>query len=394
LTSVRMLRGTGCRHSVSGKLCDRLRPPLPIGTLREIYQKIQAGLQDANGMSGQDASDTLSTLVQVLLEGPDYLIDVSIEAIVWQAEVIDPNFGAEIRQVLDRTVAGPPNEPSTYARRPCTLPLLTSSFKRAAQSMIAIASALPPDQLDDVEAIDAYKAIGILIKQLQVRLGSSRLGSPTSTQLFRPLPQSRSSSARSATPAPTPQTYSATPSPAGTPTWSPAASPVRSADTSRSTTPDPDLYSIDNAADLQAMYGTGPIGTPSKTVSLAPTPATPKAPSEPSEPDTEEPEVWEYRGNLLTRSALSLVLRQEALAKADSSGQYAGEVSWDDLRNAWIPKWAEKLRPEEVADGEIPSTNPAMYRMKKKDAWGNRIGWRDGVMYYEDEPSFDLREDD
>lgn len=66
---------------------------------------------------------------------------------------------------------------------------------------------------------------------------------------------------------------------------------------------------------------------------------------------------------------------------ADSSGQYAGEVSWDDLRNCWIPKWAEKLKEEDVAEGEIGDNNPNGYKVKKKDAWGNRIGWYEGRMY-------------
>ena len=82
--------------------------------MKEIYTQLHAGLQDAKGMLTGDACATLSTLTQVLLEGPDYLLDVSIiEAIVWQAEVIDPNFGAEIKQILDKTMAGPPNEPAT-----------------------------------------------------------------------------------------------------------------------------------------------------------------------------------------------------------------------------------------------------------------------------------------
>jgi len=52
-------------------------------------------------------------LMQVLLEGPDYLIDVSIlEAVIWQAEVIDPNFGGDVRSILDQTVARP-NDPAT-----------------------------------------------------------------------------------------------------------------------------------------------------------------------------------------------------------------------------------------------------------------------------------------
>ena len=77
---------------------------------------------------------------------------------------------------------------------------------------------------------------------------------------------------------------------------------------------------------------------------------------------------------------------------ADSSGQYAGEVSWDDLRNAWIPKWAKKLKPKDLAEGELPNTNPAEFEVKKKDAWGNRIGWRDGQMFYHEEPTFVLRD--
>ena len=143
-----------------------------------------------------------------------------------------------------------------------------------------------------------------------------------------------------------------------------------------------------DASSLEAAFGTGPIPTstlPSRqTSSVAATPR----PSSPTDTETSQ-EIWEYRGNLLTRSALSLVLRQEALAKADSSGQYAGEVSWDDVRQSYVPKWAEKMRPEDVVEGEVPSTNPAEYRIKRKDAWGNEIGWREGVMFYKNEPSFD-----
>lgn len=39
------------------------------------------------------------------LIGPDYLIDVAIiEAIIWQAEIIDSSFAADVRKVLDRAV--------------------------------------------------------------------------------------------------------------------------------------------------------------------------------------------------------------------------------------------------------------------------------------------------
>lgn len=38
--------------------------------------------------------------------GPEYLIDIGlIECIIWQAEVIDPNYGADIRNLLDEAVA-------------------------------------------------------------------------------------------------------------------------------------------------------------------------------------------------------------------------------------------------------------------------------------------------
>lgn len=82
----------------------------------------------------------------------------------------------------------------------------------------------------------------------------------------------------------------------------------------------------------------------------------------------------------MTRSALELIQTQEKLAMADSSGQYAGAVSWDDLRNCWIPQWAEKLGMNDLADGEIPNTDPRCYTEQRKDAWGNKIGWYEGRM--------------
>lgn len=85
-------------------------------------------------------------------------------------------------------------------------------------------------------------------------------------------------------------------------------------------------------------------------------------------------------------------MRQEALAFADSSGQYAGEVSWDDLRKAWIPKNVVKVKEKDLAEGEIPSLNPGDYEIKARDDFGNKIGWTDrGEVYYEDEdPKFEL----
>ena len=89
---------------------------------------------------------------------------------------------------------------------------------------------------------------------------------------------------------------------------------------------------------------------------------------------------------------MDLVLRQEALAVADSSGQYAGAVSWDDLRRAWIPKNVVKLKDTDLAAGEMPSTNPADYEVKMEDDFGNKIGWTDRYeMYYKDEdPKFEV----
>jgi hypothetical protein len=85
-------------------------------------------------------------------------------------------------------------------------------------------------------------------------------------------------------------------------------------------------------------------------------------------------------------------MRQEALAIADSSGQYAGEVSWDDLRKAWIPKNVVKAREKDLADGELPTLAPADYEVKAEDLFGNKIAWTyRGEMYYEDDdPKFEL----
>ena len=224
------------------------------------------------------------------------------------------------------------------------------SFRRAAETIIAVSSSFPPGAVDDKEARDASKTISALLRQLQARLATST-------------------------------TTSAVP----TPTASAPVSPVDSRSSASSTSSDAEFQNL-GAGELEKRFGTGPFPTPRPSA-----PATPRRTSKSSSVEP-EPEVWEYRGNLLTRSALDLVLRQERLAMADSSGQYAGEVSWDDLRNAWIPRWAEKLKPEDLADGEIPNTNPAEFVEKKKDAWGNRIGWRDGRMYYHDEPKFILRD--
>lgn len=145
---------------------------------------------------------------------------------------------------------------------------------------------------------------------------------------------------------------------------------------------DEDGFKAYKASELQAQFGTG-TSSHTPLPSVPPTPSRQSSEVKPAPTESEdagEEEVWEYRGQLLTRSALSLVLRQEALAVADSSGQYAGAVSYDDIRKAWIPQWAKKLTPADVAEGEIPSTNPNDFKQKKRDPYGNKIGWRNDQM--------------
>ena len=182
--------------------------------------------------------------------------------------------------------------------------------------------------------------------------------------------------------------------------------------TAVATPPDTPLSSDDehealSGADLQVRFGTGPIATPTlpratigtpddpiprdkgKSKALAPTSPTPSSSSGSS---LSSISLYDYRGQILTASALDLVMRQEALAIADSTGQYTGEVTWDDIRKAWIPHYVVKLKEHDLAPGEIPSTNPDDYEVKREDDFGNKIGWTDtGEMYYEEEPTFELK---
>lgn len=157
--------------------------------------------------------------------------------------------------------------------------------------------------------------------------------------------------------------------------------------------------------ELQTLFGTG-VSTPVTPLSglssfdATPTDTTAKPTRAPSSSavsvagsDSSE-EIWEYRGQFLTRSALDLVLRQETLAQADSSGQYAGEASWDDLRGTWIPVWVKKLKLSDLAEGEIPDSSPAGFQERDTDAWGNKIGWYGShkEMYYKEEPKWELKD--
>jgi hypothetical protein len=148
------------------------------------------------------------------------------------------------------------------------------------------------------------------------------------------------------------------------------------------------------ASALQSRFGTGPIPTPSPAPSVSTSrnhQIRPPSPA-PSDSSLDSVSLYEYRGQILTASALDLVQRQEAIATADSSGQYAGAVSWDDLRRAWVPKNVVKLKDTDLAIGEVPDLNPANYEIKTEDEFGNAIGWTDRhEMYYKDEnPKFEI----
>ncbi|WVQ99856.1 hypothetical protein IAU59_006999 [Kwoniella sp. CBS 9459] len=361
-------------------------------TLEQIYEKIEIGLEDVTRtQSESNAGESLVTLVQVLQEGPDYLIDIIlISSIIHQASVISIPFSVEIRDVLHRAID---DQSDLY------------TFRRAAESIIGIASALDRDLLENKECLEAYKIIGLLVKQLQVRVASSALPTPMSS--IPPTPSGLSTPTRS-TPTPTP--LSMPPSP------SPSPSPSRSRTSTESSTstlspPASPVFQAMTNSELQSAYGTGqstptpkPLpglssynATPSSSTYKTPTPASASkaatpAESEDADSDSDsDQEVWEYRGQLLTRSALDLVLRQETLAQADSSGQWAGEVSWDDVRKAWIPHYVQKLKVSDLADGEVPDTTPAGFKVKEKDAWGNKIGFYgpNMEMYYKQEPKWE-----
>ena len=156
----------------------------------------------------------------------------------------------------------------------------------------------------------------------------------------------------------------------------------------QSTTPAPASRSESSTSSVEADRSrsdppsrepTSSRSTPLPGLSSTAAPLTPLSPNSPSDSESDR-ETWEYRGHILTASALSLVLQQEKLALADSSGQYAGDVDWDNLRQAWIPVWAEKLHAWDVAEGEVPDVDPMNYQVKRKDDWGNRVAWRDGQM--------------
>ncbi|WWC63119.1 uncharacterized protein I303_105719 [Kwoniella dejecticola CBS 10117] len=362
-------------------------------TLKQIYRKVQSALHDIIQMMDNDAEERLTSLIKSLEEGPDYLIDVIlITSIIHQASIISIPLSNEIRIILDKAI----NSRSTLV-----------GFREGSERILSITLALDEDSREDIESQQAFYAIRELIKQLQTRIFPTK---PT-------MSGSRNSSS------------SSTPTPLHLPP-SPAAASISSSASSIAASPEPDFTSM-SSKQLLEQFGTG-AGTGTKTTPLPglssyqsttyPSYSIPLVPahsgtragsvSSANSDSESDPEIWEYRGNRLTASALQLVLSQEMQMAADSSGQYAGEVSWDDLRKIWIPKHVAKLKVSDLTnqvdnpdqdpeglEGELPDTTPAGFKLKEEDEWGNKIGWYDngsGVkeMYYLEEPVFELRDDD
>lgn len=254
------------------------------------------------------------------------------------------------------------------------------------------------EMIDPSYAASIQHALGKVIDQnkLELRVNSNKTATPVTTAIHSVVESSTTTGASTSTP------LTLLGSLVDTPTLSSA---VLSPFSSRPSSPGASDFKSIDMKDLQTVFGTG-VSTPatplpglsSFNATSTGTPAKPiQAPSSPAASvagtDSSE-EIWEYRGQLLTRSALDLVLRQETLAQADSSGQYAGEVSWDDLRGTWIPIWVKKLEVNDLAEGEIPDSSPAGFQERDTDVWGNKIGWYGPYkeMYYKEEPKWELKD--
>ncbi|KAE8542692.1 hypothetical protein D1P53_001474 [Cryptococcus gattii VGV] len=351
-------------------------------SLQQIYDKVDRNTKNLVDLSDTVVWDTLVMLVQALQEGSDYLTNAClISKIAWYAEMIDPSYAASIQRALGKVI----DQNTDF-----------TSYRRAAESILGISSTLSVDPLDDQMAEDARRDLRALLRQLELRVKSNKTATPVTTAIHSVAESSTTTGASTSTPltlfgslVDTPTLSSAVLSPFSSRPSSPGAS---------------DFKSID-MKDLQTLFGTGvstpatPLpglssfnatstGTPAKPIPAPSSPAASVAGTDSSE------EIWEYRGRLLTRSALDLVLRQETLAQADSSGQYAGEVSWDDLRGTWIPIWVKKLKVNDLAEGGIPDSSPAGFQERDTDVWGNKIGWYGPYkeMYYKEEPKWELKD--
>jgi hypothetical protein len=88
------------------------------------------------------------------LLGPDYLIDTFlIELIVHHAETLDSTLASHIRDIHDKAVKQPGD---------------LRTFRTAAEGIVAYACAIPSDDLDDDLGREAYRTIGVLVKQVSI----------------------------------------------------------------------------------------------------------------------------------------------------------------------------------------------------------------------------------
>ncbi|WWC90849.1 uncharacterized protein L201_005786 [Kwoniella dendrophila CBS 6074] len=349
-------------------------------TLEQIYERVRIDLKGVKGMSENDDHCILIASLKKLQEGPDYLIDIIlVTTIVHQSSIISIPLSIDIKDLLDKAV----NDHSDLIL-----------FRQSLQDIISLYSSLNGDVVvEDRESEDAFGKMSIMIKQLQSRISYSNLSTP-----FSSLPNSRNPSTCSSV-------NTVTPTPIGLP-----GSPSSLLSSSKSSPPSL-TYNQMPMDELQKQYGTGDTtikegqlpGLSSYRETTEPYTSVPKSKvvtkeEKGDEDEEEEGEVWEYRGQLLTASALDLVLREEMLLQADSSNQYSGQVTYDDLRKCYIPKHIQKLKIPDLTDpenGEIPDTTPSGFKLKTEDEWGNKIGWYDngsGVkeMYYLEEPKFEL----
>lgn len=84
--------------------------------MADVYNEVYQAAVAIQDQRDQRTTDGLHSLNEVLREGelqspqssssgPDYLLDIAIlECVIWQAEVIDPTFGADLKRRLQACV--------------------------------------------------------------------------------------------------------------------------------------------------------------------------------------------------------------------------------------------------------------------------------------------------
>lgn len=81
-----------------------------------------------------------------------------IELVIHHAETLDSTLASEIRDIYKNAVSQPGD---------------LGTFRKAAQGIVAYACAIPQEDLDDEVGRDAYRAIGVLVKQVNPHAVSS-----------------------------------------------------------------------------------------------------------------------------------------------------------------------------------------------------------------------------